>query len=360
MKRLLYINLVIFVLAGTILGLGLYYFSFTTKKFDNQTEANLKEAKRIFDAMPVWHKKIPTKQILKFGIATDNHVNSSRINSADRRPFAPRKLRSSDYAFFSKFVPQMKEFQPEFVVNLGDVVDGSSDPEPEGIIELQLVRKEMEKAGVPVKWVVGNHDLRVVSKEKFGEVLDMEAMDYTFDIGDYRFVVVDANYDRDNVPRSPDGGRYIPGHIPPQTFEWLKKQLETDKRVIVFIHQGVFADKSRGDYSKEKQKFAYKKSINNADELQKIFDEYRVDASFNGHMEARRYEKTNRWTHCYSLTGAKKSKDYPHSYYEVTLKNGVPDVTMFYTPPGTYKEKQVDFETDVKPNNITDLDLIKS
>ncbi len=337
----------IVIVALIVFGMGFAYFWNIENNAQKQTEQNLIRAKEIYDAIPIWHKKINTEEDLKIGIITDTHVHPKRINKDDERSEAVRYLSESQVAPIINFVEQMKQFKPDFIVHLGDVIEGTDDPDNVGIMGIKLVKAELEKTNVPIYWAIGNHDLRSVTKEQFKEVLMLDSLTQSFDVGDYRFIILDANYNAKNVSRAPKEGKYIRGHLPPEQIDWLKKQLATDKQTFIFLHHGVFLDNSAGDYDKEKQSNKMKQSINNAKELQNIMEEYRVAGLFNGHMEARRHEQS-RWTSFNSLTGTKKSKDYPDSYYELTITDGVPDVTMYYIPPGTTQIKKVDFESGEK------------
>ncbi len=347
--------------AGLFLVGGFFYFQRLTDIANNQTTNNLQHAKQVYADMPIWHKKIQTEEDLKVGILTDTHVRAS-LSYKQLRP-----IRS--------FVADMQEFQPEFVINLGDVIDGSRETSAQGIYELKAVKKLLETTNVPVHWVIGNHDLRAVTKEQFKEALDLDSLDQSFDIGDYRFIILDANYLRDGTPRSPlIERRYIPGFLPDKTLDWLKNQLATDKRTFVFMHQGGFESKSVGDLDDDdddddyddkneivedrdwaKKTYKLKQSIKDVKKLRDIFKEYRVDGFFNGHMEARRFEKKD-FTSYYSLTGTRKSKDFQQSYYELTITDGHPDVTMYYTPTGTTKKVVVDFED--KGNIVRERDTL--
>lgn len=332
------VNIIIVVVGLLIFGLGQGYYVTITKNSERKIRQNLQEAKRIYESIPIWHKKIKTDQILKVGLITDTHVHPKRINRQDERDEAPRYLSEKYISPLNNFVSQMEKFKPEAIVHLGDVIEGTNDEDFVGIKGIKLVKKEIDRVKVPIYWVIGNHDLRSVTKAQFRETLNLESLDQVIDVGDYRFVILDTNYNIENLPRSPEGNRYIPGKMPPQTIEWLKKHLETNKRVFVFVHHGVFADPSQGDENRTKQ------SMINAGEIRDILEEYRVDAVFNGHMEARRYEKT-RFTSFYSLTGTKKSKTYPESFYEMTISGGVPDVQMFYSNQEHTEILQSDFES---------------
>lgn len=344
MKKIIIISTIVALISFS----GGFIFYKTSEANDNRhTQNNLTEAKRIYDAIPIWHKKLRTQQDIKIGVITDTHVRPNRIDKTNKSDDAPRYLNEKYIKVLDNFASQMTKFQPEFIVHLGDVIEGTNDEDFVGMQGLKLVKQEMEKINVPLYWVIGNHDLRSVTREQFKEVLDLESINQTFDIGDYRFVILDANYNADNLPRTPEGNAYIRGSIPPQQIEWFKQQLETDKRVFVFVHHGVFQSDIPGDFKDDSKKIKMKQSIRNSDELQDIFEEYRVDGVFNGHMEARKYEKVNR-TNIYSLTGTKKSKLYPQSYYELTITDGEPSLTMFYTPKGFTEPRQVDFESGEK------------
>ena len=345
MKKNIGIILIVFVI---IFCGGFSFYNLKTLNSNKQVQQNLEKAKRTLEAIPVWHKKIQTKQELKFGIINDTHVHPVRINREDKSKNSKRKLKEKDVAPIRNFVSQMNKFEPTMVVHLGDVIEGTGDKDYVGVIGIKLVKEELNKINVPIYWVLGNHDLRSVTKEQFKEVLQLDSLFETFDIGDYRFIIMDGNFNPEGGFPSPKGNKFIPGYVPKDEIKWLKKQLETDKRVFVFLHQGVYTHKLKGDFKKNdnnlsEEKYKMKQPIVNSKELRDIFKEYRVDGFFNGHMEARYYEKSD-FTNYYSFTGTKKSEDYPDSFYEVDIKNGVPDVTMYYIPPNSTQIKKVDFE----------------
>ncbi len=349
------------VIAAIAYGAGYMYYQMHINESNIQVSEYLQQAQETYDAMPVWHKKIHTEQDIKIGIITDTHARASRVNIFDKSDNAQRYLKVKYTEPLQRFVADMNVFDPEFIVHLGDVIEGTGDDYYVGSQSITLVREELEKANKPVYWTVGNHDLRSVTKDQFKELVGVDTLDQSFDVGDYRFVILDGNYNRKDLPRSPEGNSFVPGNLPESTLTWLKTQLSTDKRVFVFIHQGTFPNDSYGDpvdaedntYDEEGNiigdgvidgvRYALKQSLDNAKELNEILKEYRVDGIFNGHMEARRYEKID-FTHHYSLTGTKKSEEYPQSFYELTITDSVPDVVMYYVPENTTDVYVVDFE----------------
>ncbi len=351
MKKIIIITIV--VALAIFIG-GLSYFKIVENAQLTKVTKNLEEAKNIYESIPIWHKKIQTDQDLKIGLINDTHVHAKRINRNDKRNEAPRYLPSKDITPIDNFVADMQVFGPKFVVHLGDVIEGTGDEDYVGLAGIKLVKKELERVGVPIYWVLGNHDLRSVTKNQFKNALELDSLQRTFDIGDYRFIILDANFNPMGGFPSPTGNKFIPGFVPSEEIEWLKDQLATDKRVFIFMHQGAYLNKLKGDKklldsddNLSSKKFKMKQPIANASILRDIFREYRVDGFFNGHMEAKYYEKDGP-TNYYSFTGTKKSEDYPDSYYELTITDGIPDVTMYYIPPGTTQIKKVDFESGEK------------
>lgn len=361
------------VIGAIVVFMGFYeFYTYSITQDEKSIQRNIFESQKMREAIPVWHKKIHTQEDVKIGIITDTHVRPTRIYSGDERENAPRYLKPKHTESLKKFVAQMNIFEPDFLVHLGDIIEGTGDGYYVGVQGLQLVQKELMKARKPIYWTVGNHDLRSVKKDEFQQTLGLESLDQVFDIGDYRFIILDANYNLEDLPRMPGSNGFVPGKLSSHTLDWFKKQLETDKQVFVFVHQGTFLENSPGDIDEDELyvereddadydeegnimeeknidgvEYFMKQSLANASELNDILKEYRVNAIFNGHLEARRYEVIDKTAH-YSLTGTKKSTMYPQSYYELTITDGKPKMTMYYTPEGQITLRQVDFESGEK------------
>ncbi len=317
--------------------------------------------------IPLWERKVQTQQVLKLGLLTDTHVHPNRIDKTKKIKGAPRYLGSRKDAHpLELFNEQMKNFQPDAIIHAGDVIEGTNDPDDVGMMGLDLVQKELEKSGVPVHWVVGNHDLRSVNKQQFREILEIEGdrdgVDRVVDYGDYRIITLDANYYRDGAVVEPGGTRHIPGYLHPETLAWLEGYLDTDRRVYIFMHQGAFnatvrqgetadvdamitnAPQTKIREKLEKQKNKGKASISNAQEFRALLEKYNVDAFINGHLEVARYDEINNVRY-YSLTGTKKSIVFPEGFYELVIDTDGPHMMMYYTDVNTREQKKVQFET---------------
>ena len=97
-----------------------------------------------------------------------------------------------------------------------------------GLDELRLARGLLERLGVPLHVVPGNHDDRALLREAFElPGVGSEPVNYSVDVGELRLVVFDSN-----VPGQ-DPGRYDSGHLP-----WLDSELgaRPDRPTLLATH----------------------------------------------------------------------------------------------------------------------------
>ncbi len=177
-KVLLYTVIGAVIMFSVVFG----YLQISIANSNRNVKENLAEAKRIYDAIPVWHKKLQTQQDIKIGVITDTHVHPNRIDKTNKADDAPRYLNEKYIKVLDKFASQMNEFQPEFIVHLGDVIEGTNDEAFVGMQGLELVEEEMQKINIPLHWAIGNHDLRSVTREQFKETLKLDSINQSFDV----------------------------------------------------------------------------------------------------------------------------------------------------------------------------------
>ena len=102
---------------------------------------------------------------------------------------------------FDLAADQIRLLQPEFVINVGDLIEGYSDDPAELNAEWDEVDARLEKMGVPFFRTPGNHDIansvaQEVWRERFG------ATYYSFVYGNTLFLVLDS----EDPPReAPEG-----------------------------------------------------------------------------------------------------------------------------------------------------------
>lgn len=179
----------------------------------------------------------------------------------------------------STFINAAEKEKADFIIQLGDFCMPYENNEP-------FLKKWNSFKGTKYH-VLGNHDMDVSPKIVMQQFLGMEKPYYSFDKGDFHFIVLDANYFiSDEKYISYQNGNYYShaetrAQIPPAQLEWLKKDLaNTDKLTIVFSHQSL----------------EHWGGIKNREQVQQVFreankDTKKVIACFCGHDHSDRYKK---------------------------------------------------------------------
>lgn len=136
------------------------------------------------------------------------------------------------------FITAAKENKVDFIIELGDFI-------------------RLDSASIPYQnvWdsftgdkyhVIGNHDLDQYTPEEYVEGRKMPGRYYSFDRGDFHFIVLDGNnlYDGEKYTHYSKANYYVDAKkrafVDPEQMAWLKKDLEaTDKKCIIFTHQSI-------------------------------------------------------------------------------------------------------------------------
>ena len=132
--------------------------------------------------------------------------------------------------------------------------------------------------------VLGNHDMDKVTKKEAMDFFGMEKNYYSFDKGDFHFVIMDGNYIMKDGKYEDyaNANFYIDqanrSLVNPEQIEWLKQDLEkTDKQTIIISHQAF--DEIWDGWSSP-SRFAVRKVIDDANNRT---DYQKVIACFCGH-----------------------------------------------------------------------------
>ncbi|MFW5755233.1 MAG: metallophosphoesterase family protein [Tangfeifania sp.] len=177
----------------------------------------------------------------------------------------------------STFIKTAKKEKADFIIQLGDFCMPYEKNGP-----FLKIWNEFER---PRYHVLGNHDMDVSPKIVTQQFLGLEKSYYSFDHGDFHFIVLDANFFKsgDRYFNYQNGNYFnhaeTRAQIPPVQLEWLKKDLaETDKYTIVFSHQSL----------------EHWGGIKNRKQVRQIFreanrDKKKVIACFCGHDHSDRY-----------------------------------------------------------------------
>lgn len=180
---------------------------------------------------------------IKFAVFTDLHY--------DHIPDGARRL---------KFViDSAKKDHVDFVIELGDLCYP--------IRENRIIFEKLSQLGVPVYYVMGNHDSDAYTKEEVIKFWGINQSYYSFLVGNVKFIVLDScfiktedgyeSYFKRNYDKTTDAYPFIP----PNEMAWLKNELaDEDKYYLIFSHHSL-----ANDYMK--------RGIFNREEVRKILEE---------------------------------------------------------------------------------------
>ena len=134
---------------------------------------------------------------------------------------------------FSRAVEQLNLLRPEFVVCVGDLIEGYTENRERLAREWRELQGYVSKLQMPFFYCPGNHDMSNkvevgMWKEKFGRNY------YEFLYRDVLFLVLDTD--------DPPGATY--GRLSDDQLAWLKKALADNKSVrhtLVFLHKPMWA-----------------------------------------------------------------------------------------------------------------------
>ena len=290
---------------------------------------------------------------IRFGFMTDIHCYSKQNKELGQWELNWRCERP-----MNAFVDTLGfNSEVDFLIEGGDFIDGRDDRSVETFSSL---KKLYDKATVPKYHVMGNHETRGFSKDKWLELTGHDKAYYFFDIKDYRLIVLDANFflDVDNLKKdtSPEVESYS-GRINEDQYSWLEKVLgeAKDKNKIVFVHQPPIKSttiKNGGVFSER-------------DRLGKILSENNVLAVFSGHIEemcSLEYDKVS----YFSLKGVHKAnRQLPveHQlkdkglFYEIRIdENKKINIEMYWREPNEEKyQKKLLEKSDFICNNESAL-----
>ena len=167
--------------------------------------------------------------LLRVGLLTDLHY-------ADRPPVGTRYYRET-LSKLRECVNKFNAIGPDFVVELGDLIDTAETVDGE-VGHLKTIEAEYARLQSPRHYVLGNHCVWTLTKDQFLAHCGARKPSYSFDLGAFHFVILDACYRADGVPYGGRNFAWTDTEIPTVERDWLKEDLQAAKgRVIVFVHQ---------------------------------------------------------------------------------------------------------------------------
>ena len=202
-------------------------------------------------------------RLVRVGLITDLHY-------ADKEPRGTRYYRES-LAKLDEAARQFSESKPDFVVELGDLIDAADSVEIE-LGYLATIQKKFAALPGDKHCVLGNHCVDTLTKGEFLGAVGQEKSYYSFDVAGVHFVVLDSCFRSDGTPYQRKNFEWTDPNSPREELDWLKADLAatTAEQVIVFAHQRLDVEDNHG--------------VNNAADVRQVFEASgKVRAVFQGH-----------------------------------------------------------------------------
>lgn len=183
---------------------------------------------------------------------------------------------------FERYLPKIKALAKEhdLTINLGDLIRETNTES-----DLIQYKKAVELFGKekPVKHVIGNHELRTLSRNQLAEVIGENKTYYSFDLNNYHHIILDSFRNSKEEPCKIDEEQLV----------WLQKDLKnTNLLTLVYCHYALDNQSLDSNYYfKGKPQKVF---IENKEEVRKIFeDSEKVLAVFGGHLHFSHQESIN-------------------------------------------------------------------
>jgi alkaline phosphatase len=214
---------------------------------------------------------------VRIGMVTDLHY-------ADKPPAGSRHYRES-LAKLAEAAAQFQMDKPDFMVELGDLIDAADSVETE---KKYLARINKEFGALPgdKHYVLGNHCVATLTKDEFLAGVGQKKPHYSFDVGGFHFVVLDACFRADGQAYGRGNFKWNDAIIPDEQVEWLRADLKAATgKTIVFAHQRLDV---KNDYG-----------VKNAEQVRQVLeDSGKALAVFQGHSHKNDLKDINGIHYC--------------------------------------------------------------
>jgi alkaline phosphatase len=215
--------------------------------------------------------------VLRIGLVTDLHY-------ADRPPAGTRYYRET-LAKFAEAAQRFSERKSDLVIGLGDLIDAADTLEGEKD-HLRRIVKEFRAVAGQHHFALGNHCVWTLTKQEYLGLVGQEKSNYSFDIGDYHAIVLDACFRSDGEPYGRKNFVWTDANIPPAEIEWLQADLQkTSRKCILFVHQPLDMEPPHG--------------VKNGPQIRKILEASgKVIAVLQGHYHHGGYQEIGGIHYC--------------------------------------------------------------
>lgn len=199
---------------------------------------------------------------LSVGLVTDLHY-------ADKPPSGSRHYRETSDKL-EEAADHFGKHKPAFIVELGDFIDAADSVDTE-LGYLKQINRDFSAICNERHYVLGNHCVYTLTKQEFLDGVEQKRSYYSFDSGEFHFIVLDSCFRSDGEPYGRKNFEWTDPNIPATEVEWLKADLQaTAKQTVVFAHQRLDVSNHYG--------------VKNAADTRRVLEESgQVLAVFQGH-----------------------------------------------------------------------------
>lgn len=178
------------------------------------------------------------KDTLRVGLVTDLH-------HADKPSAGSRHYRET-LGKLAEAATQFEKDRADFIVELGDLIDAADTVETEQRY-VKEINREFSAISKDRHYVLGNHCVDTLTKAEFLGGVEQKESYYSFDRGDFHFVVLDACFRNDGEPYGRKNSKWNDANIPAAELEWLQADLRSnDRKTVVFAHQRLDVSNDHG------------------------------------------------------------------------------------------------------------------
>jgi alkaline phosphatase len=165
---------------------------------------------------------------LKIGFSPDWEYGSRKRLAHKLTNQAPAELEKV-VRFFNE------EFHPDLVIGGGDYIESTGVKPEKAKLQLREIDAIFKRLEARRLYALGNHDMRSLSKNEVMEILEVESPHGVTDIGEWRIVVFDTNFNKtDDSHRSRE--QYAEGYVSTRELRWLEAAITTERPTLVFSH----------------------------------------------------------------------------------------------------------------------------